>query len=163
MVSVIETHGGTSFLNKFVPRLLSRPLEEVACSPEITEQYAPIGKKHEEFLRRLEAESRSMGRVVYSDLTKERIDIIGKFAAYALFPTTTYSVLVAELGSTIKISVGYNPWSGNPLDTDISAICARHGGGGHPVVGGITFKRSAREQARKIAEEIARELAEPLP
>jgi nanoRNase/pAp phosphatase (c-di-AMP/oligoRNAs hydrolase) len=56
--------------------------------------------------------------------------------------------------------VGYNPWSGQPLDTDISAICARHGGGGHPVVGGIAFPASEIDRARSVAREITNELAD---
>ena len=160
MVSVIENHGGSEFLEHYVPLLSEASLDEVAQSPAIAEKYEPIGAKHDAFFRRLETESKSMGRVVYSDLTRERVDVISKFAAYALYPRCTYSVLVARIGSTVKISVGYNPWSGQPLDTDISAICARHGGGGHPVVGGITLRASETEQARRIAEQIARELEE---
>ncbi len=159
MVTVIENHGSTAFLNRFVPLLLTHPLEEVAASRELAEKYKPLGKKHEAFLKRLEAQSRAIGRVVYCDLTAEPVETIGKFASYALYPTSTYSVLVAQLGSAVKICVGYNPWGGKPLDTDISAICARHGGGGHPVVGGINFELSERERARQVAQEIAEELA----
>jgi len=70
-----------------------------------------------------------------------------------------YSVIVGLLKSGAKISVGYNPWSGQTLDRDISAICARYGGGGHPVVGGIAFKSSELDRARSVAREIAEELA----
>jgi nanoRNase/pAp phosphatase (c-di-AMP/oligoRNAs hydrolase) len=58
-----------------------------------------------------------------------------------------------------KISVGYNPWCGQPLDTDISAICARHGGGGHSVVGGISFNATDVERARNISQQIVQELS----
>jgi hypothetical protein len=66
---------------------------------------------------------------------------------------------VALLKNGAKISVGYNPWSGKPRDADISAICARHGGGGHPVVGAIPFRADDLERARTVAREIAAELA----
>jgi hypothetical protein len=67
--------------------------------------------------------------------------------------------VIGRLKHGPKISVGYNPWSGTPLDTDISSICARYGGGGHPVVGGIAFSNAELEQARTVARQIADELA----
>ena len=100
-----------------------------------------------------------MGRVVFVDLTSSVLDSVGKFVTYALFPDSVYSVIVGVLKSGAKVSVGYNPWSGKPLDTDISAICARHGGGGHPVVGAISFRSNEVDRAREVARSIAEELA----
>jgi nanoRNase/pAp phosphatase (c-di-AMP/oligoRNAs hydrolase) len=96
--------------------------------------------------------------VVYVDLTEEVLEGVGKFVTYALFPDSVYSVVVGLLKNGPKISVGYNPWSGRPLDTDISSICARYGGGGHPVVGGIAFANSEVDRARAVARQIADEL-----
>jgi hypothetical protein len=86
-------------------------------------------------------------------------DVIGKFSTYALYPESQYSVVVGLLSSGVKISVGFNPWAGAERDVDISEICARFGGGGHPFVGGIAFKRSEVDKARAVAVEIANELA----
>ena len=99
-----------------------------------------------------------LGRVVFVDLTESVLESVGKFVTYALFPDSVYSVVVGLLKNGPKISVGYNPWSGRPLDTDISAICARYGGGGHPVVGGISFPTAALDEARRVARSIAYEL-----
>ena len=96
---------------------------------------------------------------LFVDLTDAVLESVGKFVTYALYPASTYSVIVGLLKGGVKISVGYNPWSGHPLDTDISAICARWGGGGHPVVGGISFKGSELERAREVAAQIADELS----
>ena len=100
-----------------------------------------------------------MGRVVLVDLTEKVLETVGKFVTYALYPDSMYSVTVGLLKTGARISVGYNPWSNIPRDTDISAICARHGGGGHPVVGGIAFAANEVDRARSIAREIAAELA----
>ena len=96
---------------------------------------------------------------MFVDLTNGATELLSKFVTYSLYPDSTYSVVVARLSQGAKISVGYNPWSGHPLDTDISAICARYGGGGHPVVGGISFPASQLDHARTIARSIADELA----
>jgi nanoRNase/pAp phosphatase (c-di-AMP/oligoRNAs hydrolase) len=57
-----------------------------------------------------------------------------------------------------KISVGSNPWSPHPRTQNLAALCERHGGGGHPVVGAISFAPEELPKARRVAEEIVREL-----
>jgi hypothetical protein len=159
LVSVVEHYGDDGFYALFVPELLKKPLSEVAGSSAVSERYKPLGKKHQRFVERVREKSDVQGRVVFVDLTDSLLESVGKFVTYALYPQSVYSVLVGVLKSGPKISVGYNPWSGKPLDADISAICARYGGGGHPVVGGISFGAGEVERARLVAHEIAKELA----
>jgi hypothetical protein len=159
LVSVVEHYGDDGFYSLLVPELLNKSLTEVATSSAINERYKPLGKKHERFVERVRETSVVQGRVVFADMTESVLESVGKFVTYALFPKSVYSVLVGVLKGGPKISVGYNPWSGQPLDTDISAICARYGGGGHPVVGGISFASNEVERARLVAREIAKELA----
>jgi hypothetical protein len=159
LVSVVEHYGDDTFFKDLVPALLTRPLEQVARSKAVVNRYKPLGRKHERFVTRVKQKSERLGRVVFVDLTESVQESVGKFVTYALFPDSVYSVVVGRLKNGPKISVGYNPWSGRPLDTDISAICARYGGGGHPVVGGISFPNAALEEARRVARSIATELA----
>ena len=159
LVSVVEHYGDDGFYAQLVPELLQKPLSEVASSSAINERYKPLGKKHERFVERVREKSEVQGRVVFVDLTEALLESVGKFVTYALYPKSVYSVLVGVLKGGPKMSVGYNPWSGEPLDADISAICARYGGGGHPVVGGISFAANEVERARLVAREIAKELA----
>ena len=159
LVSVVEHYGDDGFYSLLVPELLQKSLTEVAGSAAISERYKPLGKKHERFVERVRETSVVQGRVVFADMTDGILESVGKFVTYALFPKSVYSVLVGVLKGGPKISVGYNPWSGEPNDVDISAICARYGGGGHPVVGGISFASNEVERARLVAHEIAKELA----
>jgi hypothetical protein len=159
LVSVVEHYGDDAFFKRCVPELLQRPIEELARSGEVQNRFRPLGKKHERFVQRVRDKGERRGRVVFVDLTESVLDTVGKFVTYALFPDSVYSVIVGLLKSGPKISVGYNPWSGRPRDTDISAICARYGGGGHPVVGGIAFRQNEVERARIVANQIANELA----
>lgn len=161
LASVIEHYGDDAFVTTWVPRLLERPLAEIAALPEIAQRYRPLGDKHQRFVERVKQSLERRGRVVFVDLTTTPIDSVGKFVTYALCPESVYSVIVALMSGGVKISVGYNPWSGQALDTDISAICARWGGGGHSVVGGIAFKTSELEQARQVARQIVAELENP--
>lgn len=158
LVSVVEHYGDDAFLNKLIPEFASKPLSEVASSREVTDRYRPLGRKHERFIERVKSRSERRGRVVFVDLTESVLESVGKFVTYALYPDSVYSVVIGLLKNGPKISVGYNPWSGKPLDTDISSICARYGGGGHPVVGGISFELHELERARTVARTIAAEL-----
>jgi hypothetical protein len=81
-----------------------------------------------------------------------------KFIPYYLFPEATYCIGVSLSSFRAKISVGSNPWSPRPRTHNLAVICERHGGGGHPVVGAISFAPEAIERARCIAQEIATEL-----
>ncbi len=157
LVSVVEHYGNDAFITQLVAQLLTQPLAQVAASSEIQRRYAPLGKRHDRFVDVVRKKAKKQGRVVYVDLTEKPLEMIGKFVTYALFPESVYSVVVAKLAHGFKISVGYNPWCGHLLDTDISSICARYGGGGHSVVGGISVAEEDRAQsiARQIADELA--------
>lgn len=162
-VNVVEHHGNDAFLSKQVPELLQKPLIEVASSPEVELRYRPIGERKERFRRAVESRAHRRGRVVVVDLTDRTLDVLGKFVTYALFPDCVYSVVAARQKRGFKIAVGYNPWCGDPLDLDVSAICARYGGGGHRAVGGISFAPERQEDALRAVSEIARELEVAIP
>ncbi|HEY6331030.1 MAG TPA: phosphoesterase, partial [Blastocatellia bacterium] len=70
----------------------------------------------------------------------------------------TYSVSVSLTPIRTKVSVGFNPWSKQPRRHNLASICERFNGGGHAVVGAISFKPDEVELAREAAHEIAREL-----
>lgn len=67
-------------------------------------------------------------------------------------------MLLSRSSSKCKLSIGYNPWAPIPRKHNIAAICERHGGGGHPVVGAISLPASEVERAKKLAREITDEL-----
>jgi nanoRNase/pAp phosphatase (c-di-AMP/oligoRNAs hydrolase) len=81
------------------------------------------------------------------------------FLGYLLFPTCLYAVSATRTTSSIKISVGVNPWTSAVRRHDIGELCARHGGGGHAVVGGVTLRAEELPRARETLSQIVRELA----
>lgn len=158
LAAVVEHYGDDRYLAKLVPALLEEPLDLVARSKLVTAKFKGLGPRYDRFLKRVRERGHLRGRVVHVDLTEATVDAVAKFATYALFPEAVYSVMVGLMSSAVKISVGYNPWSGADRDVDISNICSRWGGGGHPVVGGIAFPRSELERAQAVAAQIADEL-----
>jgi hypothetical protein len=159
LMTVVEHLGDDAFLTRIVPRLLTQPLGEVARSPDIAQAYEPLGRAHEAFIELVEQRAQRVGSVVLVDLTDQVIDVAGKFVTYALFPESAYSVLLSRSKSKCKISIGYNPWSPTPRTHNIAAICERHGGGGHPVVGAVSLPVEKIAEAQALARSIAEELA----
>ena len=102
--------------------------------------------------------ARLEGGVVEIDLADEPTGPTNKFIAYDLFPEARYTVVVSRDPKRTKVSVGSNPWARPPRSHDISKICERYGGGGHPVVGAVSLGPDRVDDARRIAGEIARAL-----
>jgi nucleotide-binding universal stress UspA family protein len=159
LMTVIENLGDDAFLARMVPRLLSQPLSEVASAPDILQAYEPLGRAHDAFVKLVEQRARKQGIVVVVDVSDQVIEVAGKFVTYALYPESAYSILLSRSKSKCKISIGYNPWSPVPRRHNIAAICERHGGGGHPVVGAISLLASQVEEAKALVRSIAEELA----
>ena len=53
-----------------------------------------------------------------------------------------------------------HPFSPRPRRHNIASICERYGGGGHAVVGAVSFRPDEVERARRVAREIVAELRE---
>lgn len=159
LMTVVEHKGNDAFLEEMVPRLLTQPVEEVAKSADIQAAYAPLAAQQKAFVERVRERGRTRGPVVLVDLTDAVIEVAAKFVTYALWPESAYSVVVSRSTSKCKLSIGYNPWAPIPRKHNIAAICERHGGGGHPVVGAVSLPATDVERAKKLAEEIAEELA----
>jgi hypothetical protein len=158
LASVVEHHGDGPLLSRLVPRLLDTPIEEVARRAEHRDLHRKIQKKKAVFAKRVKQSARTLDRVVLVDLSGAELETYGKFVTYALYPQAMYSVIVGKFKNGARINVGYNPWSTQTLDRDLSSICGRYGGGGHPFVGGISFPAEDVLRARDVAQAIALEL-----
>jgi hypothetical protein len=158
LVSMVEHHGDGELIARLVPRLLEAPVEEVAQRAEHRELYRKIRRKKSAFSKRVQQNASTRGRVVLVDLSDAELESYGKFVTYALYPEAMYSVIVGRFKNGARINVGYNPWSERCLDRDLSSICGRYGGGGHPFVGGISFPAEDVLRAKNVAHEIALEL-----
>jgi hypothetical protein len=159
LMTVVEHLGDDAFLGRMAPRLIERPLGEVARSEDVVQAYEPLGRAHEGFVKLVEQRAKPVGDVVLVDLSDQLIEVAGKFVTYALFPKSAYSVLLSRSKSKCKISIGYNPWSPVPRKHNIAAICERYGGGGHPVVGAVSLAAEKVDEAKALTRSIAEELA----
>ena len=159
LMTVVEHQGGDAFLQTMVPRLLEEPLEELSRGKDIAEAFAPLAAQHEGYVELVKQHAVVKGDVVVVDLSSVVLDVAAKFVTYSLWPDSAYSVVLSCSPSKCKISIGYNPWSPVPRRHNIAAICERHGGGGHPVVGAISLPADQKERAQKLMNELAEELS----
>jgi hypothetical protein len=159
LMTVIEAHGDTEFLAPRIRKLADGvPLSEIASDPEIQERFRPLKEQHRQTLAAIRETARCDEGVVTFELVGEGRDRYNKFIPYWLFPESRYCVAVVGTPRRVKISVGSNPWSPVPRAHDISSLCARYGGGGHPVVGAISLPPDQLERGREIAAEVIGEL-----
>lgn len=161
LASVVERFGDSRFLSEAVPLLKNEGLGALAGARFVKDHYRSISKHFKAYEERVLKRGTPKGRCVFVDLTDETVHVISKFFHYKAYPEALYSVILTNVGSGLKLSIGYNPWHGAPLDIDIGSICARHGGGGHPVVGAIGFPMKEGEKALRLALDIVDELQTP--
>ena len=159
LMQVIESDPDDSFIEQIIRDLTTHSLEEVATSAEVQRRFQPILQQHLDTLEAIKRKAKFADGVVQFDLIDEGYEGFNKFIPYYLYPQTTYSVALTRAPQRTKISVGSNPWAAKPRTHNIAKICERYGGGGHAVVGAISFKPEEVEEARRAMREIVAELA----
>jgi hypothetical protein len=157
LMTWIENNRDPALADRFIEDLVTRPLAEIAADPYVAEPLGPLLEQHARNIDAVRRAARLEGGVVFFDLTDSSAGAVSKFISYYLFPQARYTVGLM-LGTRAKISVGSNPWGQTPRTHDISKICERYGGGGHPVVGAISLAKGDLARAREIAAEIVAEL-----
>jgi hypothetical protein len=159
LMQVIESDPDDLFIEQIIRDLTTRPLDEVAGSAEVQRRFRPILAGHRETLEVIRRKAAYAEGVVQFDLVAEGYEGFNKFIPYYLYPETTYTVALTRSPQRTKISVGSNPWSPRPRTHNIATICERYGGGGHAVVGAISFARDEVEKGREVMQEIVAELS----
>jgi hypothetical protein len=159
LMQVIEGTPDESAIEQIIRDLTAKPLNEVATSPEIQQRFQPILKLHRETLEAIKRKAVCEHDVVVFDLVEEGFEGFNKFIPYYLFPEATYTVALTRAPKRTKISVGSNPWAPRPRRHNIASICERYGGGGHAVVGAISFAPDEVDRGRSVMREIVQELS----
>ena len=159
LMQVIESDPEDAFIERIIRGLVMSPLDEVAQSDEVQERFRPILARHRETLEAIRRKASYARGVVEFDLVDEGFEGFNKFIPYYLYPQTTYTVALTRSRHRTKISVGSNPWSPRPRTHNIATICERYGGGGHAVVGAVSFAPDEVERGRAAVREIVAELS----
>ena len=159
LMQVIEADPDDNFIERVIRQLVEKPLADVATSAEVQQRFQPIYKQHLETLEAIRRKASFANRVVEFDLVDEGYEGFNKFIPYYLYPEANYTVALTRGALRTKISVGSNPWAPVPRTHNIAKICERYGGGGHAVVGAISFRPDEVERGRAAMKEIVEELS----
>jgi len=146
-----------ALVNRYVAALEHSPLAELDQAPWIRAGLDPILARRQRDRARWTAAGEVRGEVVLFDLVGRDLGSPG-LTAYDLFPRCAYTVTVLANESAVKVGVGWNPWGPGVRRHDLGALCARHGGGGHAVVGGVTLPPGTVREGRAVAGAIVAEL-----
>lgn len=147
----------------YVDWLTHNSMAEVAERPELKAHVAMIQSQR---AQELEVAKR-VGAWHDDVIVFDRLADVGArapgFLAYVMFPNSLYAMSATRTAAAIKISVGVNPWTtaAPRSDLDVGALCARFGGGGHAVVGGITLGADEVARARQTMAALVTELTKP--
>jgi hypothetical protein len=136
-------------------------LDDVAALPEVAAPVAQLVAVQAAGEARLAAHARLAGDVAVWDLADAPGPMPSKFLVYRLFPACRYAVGLQRVDAVLKISVGANPWAARPRTHHIASLCERYGGGGHAVVGGISFPGDELARARGVVGELVDALNAP--
>ncbi len=161
IMTLLEATKDPTLPARVIDAMRSRPLAEIAAEPWVARPLQPILDRHRSAIDVVRRLARVDDGVVTLDLSDTGIEAANKFIAYDLFPDARYTVVVSRDPKRAKISVGSNPWSPKPRTHDISRLCERYGGGGHPVVGAVSLPPERIDEARRVAGEIAAVLRTP--
>jgi hypothetical protein len=158
LMMVIEGIRDSSLSRRFILEFQSRSLGDIMAQDWVQQIFRPLYERHLNSIETIRSNSHYADGTVYFDISSYEMEGYNKFVPYYLFPQATYCVGVSRSSFRSKISVGSNPWSVHPRTHNLAAICERYGGGGHPVVGAISFPPQDISRTREIAQEIACEL-----
>jgi hypothetical protein len=158
LMMLAEATTDDTLLPKIIQELTTRPLSEVVASALIAEPLKPLLEKHWSTVEIVRSRAKLDENVITFDVADLGIDNFNKFISYYLFPNAGYTVAVSAGKKRAKVSVGSNPWGTTPRKHNIAAICESFGGGGHPVVGAVSFPPDQIARAQQVAIEIVAKL-----
>ena len=158
LMMVIEGIRNPSRLHGLIEEFQQKKLEEIVALEWVQEAFKPLYERHLKSIGIIRENAECADGAVFFDVSAFGLEGYNKFIPYYLFPQATYCVGLSLSSYRSKISVGSNPWSPRPRTHNLAALCERYGGGGHPVVGAISFPPEELPRAREIAREIVREL-----
>jgi len=158
LMMVIEGVRNREMICNLIVEFQRRSLAEIIEMDWVQGIFRPLYERHLKSIEIIRQNARCSSGTIFFDISSHDLEGYNKFIPYYLFPQATYCVGVSLSSFRAKISVGSNPWSPRPRTQNLAALCERHGGGGHPVVGAISFAPEELQKARRIAQEIVAEL-----
>jgi len=157
LMTFAEQNRDRALGTRFIEDLVSTPFAELATLDYLDATLGPVLERHQRDITLLAQRCAARQGVLEFNLLDQPPRAYNKFIPYFHYPKIRYVVgLSIGPDGSIKLTAGYNPWL--PRDArehDISVLCERFGGGGHPYVGGASFGPDGVAQALDAQRQIA--------
>ena len=158
LMTFIENNRDPALADRFIGDLISRPLAEIAADPYVAR---PLGAaaRAAPAQHRDDAGGRASSKagVVFFDLTDEA-SALQQVHLVLPVPRGRATRSGSPRRRAQRSPSARTPGRKEPRTHDITKICERYGGGGHPVVGAISIPRGELARAREIARDVVAEL-----
>lgn len=158
IMKFIDSHSSRGESLSWLINLLSAfSLKDIARHPRIMDEMKRIKKERDEAFAFYKKHLKIIGKTGVIDFgSRELLDL--RFAMYYLKPDLRYNMIIKEIKSGFRFTVGTNPWGKVRNGKNIGELLARFGGGGHKAVGGLTIPKDKKEKER-ISEFIIQKLS----
>ncbi len=149
LMTFAEQNRDLGLQTRFITDLATMGFDDLAQATYVVDVLGPVLARHTDDIALLAARCRVAADVVEFDLLDQPPRAYNKFIPYFHHPGIRYVVgLSIDPDGRIKLTAGYNPWLPREArEHDISGLCERFNGGGHPFVGGASFARGAVDEA----------------
>jgi hypothetical protein len=158
IMMVIESVRDNGKIWSLIGEFQQKTFDEIMELEWVQEVFLPLYDRHRQSIDIIRKNADYEDGTIFFDVSGYDLEGYNKFIPYYLFPEATYCVGVSLSSYRTKISVGSNPWSPRPRTQNLAALCELHGGGGHPVVGAISFAPDELQKAQLIAKDIVQKL-----
>lgn len=141
LMTFVEHNRDREAASRFILDLLEQPLEKLAKARYVVDTLKPALDRHHQDIELFRKRCRVVDGVAEYALLDQPPRAYNKFIPYYLHPKIRYLVGLSQgPDGRIKLIAGYNPWlPASDREHDISLLCERFEGGGHPYVGGVSF------------------------
>ncbi len=146
-----------ALMEKLLSECAVKTPEEILKLPDVKERIDCYNEQTMLFDKMLKTHTKTEGNVIITDLRGvETINAGNRFYIYSLYPDQNVSMWIVDGRNkqNVSIAIGYSVLN-RSCKTDIGAICASYGGGGHHQVGTCQV---AYKDADKTIAKIAKKL-----
>lgn len=154
LMTWVEANRSAESKIRFIHDLQRYSLEEVVHASYVQATLGKLLRDHEQHLAWMRTKMQDRNGVVVYDITERDVSAANKFIPYYIYPDCHYVAGLSAPSGRLKISVGANPWQAQRRTVNLATLCAQYGGGGHPVVGAVSFPADQRARAQQALQEI---------
>jgi hypothetical protein len=154
LMALLESGPPGDLVGTMIRTMSEASIEDVHRLPAVARAVEPLLQRQRDQRQVFKEQMEIHQGVAWVDLSSSVAEGFNKFIPYYYDPTLRYTVVFTATARRAKVSVGSNPWNRPEPLTNIADLCARYGGGGHPVVGAVTYQGHESARARQTALEI---------